>query len=76
MNENDKESKDDLRELFDRFDTDASNRFNMVEFRKMLESLGHESIPEVLELEFASIDEDDDGSVTFDEFVAWWRDYQ
>lgn len=70
------QSDDELKELFRQFDTDSNELLDADEFRKMLQSLGHESVPEVLDLEFASIDTDGDGGVTFEEFANWWRDYQ
>ena len=69
-------SDDELKELFHHFDTDSNELLDSTEFRKMLHSLGHDSVPEVLDLEFASIDSDGDGGVTFEEFADWWRDYQ
>jgi Ca2+-binding EF-hand superfamily protein len=76
MTSNDSKPDDELKELFSRFDTDFDKLIDVNEFRKMLQSLGHESVAEVLELEFASIDTDGDGGVKFEEFENWWRDYE
>ena len=76
MTSNDSKPDGELKELFSRFDTDFNELIDVNEFRKMLLGLGDESIAEVLDLEFASIDTDGDGGVTFEEFANWWRDYE
>jgi Ca2+-binding EF-hand superfamily protein len=76
MTSNDSKPDGELQKLFSRFDTDLNELIDFNEFRKMLQSLGHESIAEVLDLEFASIDTDGDGGITFEEFANWWRDYE
>lgn len=76
MTDDQSQSDDELKELFSRFDRDSNDLVDVGEFRKILQSLGHDSIPEILDLEFASIDSDGDGGVTFEEFAAWWRDYR
>jgi calcium-binding protein CML len=76
MTSNDSMPDGELKKLFNRFDTDLNEQIDVNEFRKMLQSLGHESIAEVLDLEFASIDTDGDGRVKFEEFANWWRDYE
>ena len=76
MTSDDSKSEDDLKELFTRFDTDLNDQIDISEFRSMLQSLGHESVAEVLDLEFALIDTDEDGSVSYGEFANWWRDYE
>ncbi len=76
MTSNDSKLESDLKALFSRFDSDDNELIDVNEFRKILQSLGHESIAEVLDLEFALIDTDGDGGVTFEEFANWWRDYE
>jgi Ca2+-binding EF-hand superfamily protein len=76
MTSNDSKPDGELKELFSRFDTDFDELIDVNEFRKMLLSLGHESLAEILDLEFASIDTDGDGGITFEEFANWWRDYE
>lgn len=67
---------DELHRLFSRFDVDGSGTVDVSEFRKILEVLGENPSDEVLSLEFAVIDSDFDGVVSFDEFADWWRDYK
>jgi Ca2+-binding EF-hand superfamily protein len=67
---------DELQRLFSRFDIDGSGSVDEAEFRRILEALGEDPSDEVLSLEFAVIDADLDGVVSFDEFADWWRDYR
>ena len=64
----------ELKQLFDRFDIDKNGYIDKAEFRQVLRVLGENPSDEMLSLEFTAIDTNDDGAVTFDEFVAWWSD--
>ena len=70
------ENKDELLRLFARFDGDGDGLIDESEFRKILQTLGEDSPDEVLSLEFAVIDANADGMAEFEEFRAWWLDYQ
>jgi calmodulin len=62
----------ELRETFDYNDTDKDDRIDFDEFVALLEDLDADmSVPEC-ELGFAAIDIDDNGWISFDEFVDWW----
>lgn len=62
----------ELREAFDYNDTDQDGRIDFDEFVAMLEALeGGMTYPEC-QLGFAAIDVDDNGWVSFEEFVDWW----
>lgn len=68
------EMEAELVRLFTRFDTDRSGLIEETEFGKILDSLGYDNGTDVRKLEFAAIDGDDDGKVTFREFANWWLD--
>jgi Ca2+-binding EF-hand superfamily protein len=65
-----------LRELFDGIDEDNSGAIDKGEFAKLSAKLGDKlksfwsSRP--LDVAFSELDVDGDGTVTFDEFRAWW----
>lgn len=64
----------ELIRLFSRFDTNKNGFIEEKEFGAILDSLGYDESEEVRSLEFAAIDEDDDGRVRFREFANWWLD--
>lgn len=68
------EMEAELIRLFNRFDTDKSGSIDEREFGLILDSLGYDESPEVRSLEFAAIDDDDDGKLRFQEFADWWLD--
>ena len=69
-------SDDELLGLFNRYDIDGDGRVDLYEFLHIVRELGEDPSKEVLTLEFAAIDSNDDGVVDFEEFGAWWRDYR
>ena len=64
----------ELVRLFNRFDLDKSGFIEEREFGLILDSLGYDESDEIRSLEFAAIDEDEDGRVKFREFADWWLD--
>lgn len=60
--------------IFTRFDADGSGFIEEAEFHKLLDRLAYDGSKEVRSLEFAAIDEDQDGKVAFREFADWWLD--
>lgn len=68
------EMEAELVRLFNRFDVDKSGFIDEQEFGLILDSLGYDENDEVRSLEFAAIDEDEDGRVRFREFADWWLD--
>jgi Ca2+-binding EF-hand superfamily protein len=67
--------QEEIFRVFTSFDTDANGLVDEGEFRRILETLGENPSDEVLSLEFAVIDGNDDGLVEFQEFLRWWLDY-
>jgi calcium-binding protein CML len=64
----------ELIRIFTRFDVNGSGYIEEAEFHKVLDSLGYDESKEVRSLEFAAIDDDEDGKVRFREFADWWLD--
>ena len=62
-----------LKRIFARFDTDSDGYIGLEEFIVVLQAVGDADVPKaVAELDFAVIDTDGDGRVSFAEFSAWW----
>lgn len=74
MAEDSELDEEELLELFSRFDQTGDGEVDIEEFRTILASLGETPTDEVLSLDFAVIDKDEDGKVGFEEFKAWWLD--
>ena len=68
------EMEAELIRLFNRFDINSNGYIEEAEFHKILDSLGYDESNEVRSLEFAAIDDDEDGKVRFQEFSDWWMD--
>ena len=68
------EMEAELIRLFNRFDINGNGYIEEAEFHKILDSLGYDESNEVRSLEFAAIDDDEDGKVRFKEFSDWWMD--
>ena len=58
-----------IREAFDQADADNSGTLDLDEITELCKILGSDLQPHELQ---ADLDEDGDGSVTFEEFRAWW----
>lgn len=68
------EMEAELIRLFNRFDKNKNGFIDEKEFSKILDSLGYNENDEIRSLEFAAIDDDEDGKVRFREFADWWLD--
>ncbi|MGB5739343.1 MAG: EF-hand domain-containing protein [Woeseia sp.] len=68
------EMEAELVRLFNRFDVNKNGFIEEREFGQILDSLGYGEAPEIRSLEFAAIDDDDDGRIRFREFADWWLD--
>ena len=67
----------ELKELSESFRYNDANKDGLIEyaeFAEMLDQLESGVTPEEARLGFDEVDTDDDGAISFDEFVAWWRD--
>lgn len=67
----------ELKELSESFRYNDANKDGLIEFAEFVEMLGQletDASDEEARIGFDEIDSDDDGAISFDEFVAWWRD--
>ena len=67
----------ELKELSESFRYNDVNKDGLIEFAEFVEMLGQlesEVSDKEARIGFDEIDADDDGAISFDEFVAWWRD--
>ena len=67
----------ELKELSESFRYNDVNKDGLIEFAEFVEMLGQleaEVSDEEARIGFDEIDIDDDGAISFDEFVAWWHD--
>jgi Ca2+-binding EF-hand superfamily protein len=62
-----------VRNLFQRFDTDASGLLDPLEFGAMVKQLGFEMTPQEVKDVITGMDEDGNGMVDFKEFLNWYR---
>jgi Ca2+-binding EF-hand superfamily protein len=67
------EERRELKEAFDFNDSDSNGKIDFVEFLAMLEGLEAEIDTAQAQFGFKAVDTDGDGTISFDEFVEWWR---
>ncbi len=63
-----------MRKTFDLYAIGPDGKIGFDEFCVLLEELGDDVPREVAELDFAVIDKDGSGAVSFEEFRRWWLD--
>ena len=68
----DPQKQAELRETFDYNDTDKDGRIDLDEFVALLDDLEADMSLAECQLGFAAIDVDDNGWISFDEFIDWW----
>ncbi len=73
MSKLDPEALAEMQEDFAFNDADGDGRITFEEFCDLLEDLEAEVSPEESLLGFHEIDTNGNGSISFDEFVAWWK---
>jgi Ca2+-binding EF-hand superfamily protein len=66
------EEKGRLREDFRFNDPDGNNQLTLSEFMRFMAELDPEMSEEECRIGFDEIDTDRDGTISFDEFRAWW----
>lgn len=57
---------------FGEFDKDGNGEIDLLEFRELVASLGLEFERAECEALFDSIDVDEEGTIDYEEFQAWW----
>ena len=64
----------EIREIFGHFDKDGNGVMDASEFAKLLEALGAEMTADEIDAGLRALDDNRNGIIDFDEFVAWWAD--
>ena len=64
----------ELQENFSECDANGDGRIQFDEFQSLLLNINAETSPEENRLGFNTIDTDNDGEISFAEFVAWFTD--
>ncbi|MBE1301114.1 MAG: EF-hand domain-containing protein [Alteromonadaceae bacterium] len=62
-----------IREEFDYFDKDKNGDIDQGEFWELLKILSPKASEEQAAEGFSLIDENSDGVINFEEFLAWWQ---
>ena len=62
---------DELEEMFDRIDENGDRRISFDEFSSLMLEMDHSKTDTALRADFAVIDSDRDGCVSFEEFCRW-----
>lgn len=68
-----KEQLKEIKDNFDFFDRDSNNKIDLEEFTKLLKVLSPNSTLEQAEKGFALVDENQNESIDFNEFLSWWK---
>ena len=68
------EKREELKTFFDSFDKNHSEFLEFNEFVKLTENLGAKISPDDLKKGFNKVDVDNNGLISFEEFVNWWGD--
>ena len=63
----------DMQLEFEKYDKDSSGSINKREFRKLTLNLGLNLSRKELDHIFTHLDDDNNGTITFEEFHPWWR---
>lgn len=64
---------EEIKENFQFFDRDSNNQIELGEFIKLLRVISPTATLEQAQKGFDIIDENNDGHIDFDEFMAWWE---
>lgn len=63
----------EVREVFNHYDRDKSGVIEAKEFARLCEALGVELEDDELQVGLSIVDSDNDGRITWNEFLGWWQ---
>ena len=66
------EKLEEITEIFSHFDANQNKRIEVSEFRNLLIALGGELDDGEVEAGIEALDSNRNGTIEFDEFIAWW----
>ena len=72
MEKLDQEKIDEIKEIFDYFDSDNNGVIDYNEFTKLIDALEGDMSDEEMQVGFDIIDDDHNRNIDFDEFIEWW----
>lgn len=64
----------EIRETFSHFDKDGNGVIDVVEFTSLLDALDADLTEEQVQAGLETLDENHNGVIDYDEFLAWWAD--
>jgi len=64
----------EVREIFSHYDTDGNGVIDVGEFSNLLNALDADLTDEQIKAGLNSLDDNQNGMIEFDEFIAWWAD--
>ncbi len=69
-----KEDLAEIREIFDHYDENKNGSIESSEFATLLNALGADMSDSEVATGLRALDDDGNGTIEFEEFVAWWAD--
>ena len=64
----------EIREIFDHYDADKNGTIERSEFAALLAALDADMSEDEIATGMKALDDNHNGRIDFDEFVAWWTD--
>jgi len=64
----------EIREIFSHYDADGNGTIERSEFANLLRALDADMSEEEVSAGLEALDDNHNGRIDFDEFVAWWGD--
>ncbi len=64
----------EIREIFSHYDKNDNGVMDVGEFRNLLQALEADMTDDEIAAGLAALDENGNGTIELDEFIAWWGD--